>query len=575
MSQKSVAEIIVDTLQAAGVKRVFGVVGDSLNGITDVLRARDGIEFVAVRHEEGGAFAAGAEAQLTGDLAVCAGSCGPGNTHLINGLYDCHRSRVPVLAIAAQVPSVEIGTGYFQETHPERLFQECSHYCEVIAMPDQAVRMIESAVTAALSLGGVAVVVIPGDVAYLKTDAPDVRLPTLRRRSALVPSEADIRQAAELLNDCKKITILAGIGCADAHAELLQVAEALQAPVVHALRGKESVEPNNPYDVGLSGLLGMPAGYHALMDADALLMLGTDFPYRQFYPDDARVVQVDNRPAHLGRRTRVEVGLAGDVAATLRELLPHLIAKDDADHLKTAQERHRKDDEHLAELATGDAGAPELHPQHVARLLSEIAAEDAIFTCDVGTPTIWAARYLRMNGRRRLVGSFVHGSMAGALSQAYGAALAYPGRQVVALCGDGGFAMLLSELLTVRQHKIPVKIIIFNNSALGFVELEMKAAGTLEYGTELDNPNFGALAEAAGIKGYRVSDPGQLESVLREALAHPGPVVVDAVVRRQELSMPPTIEAKQAAGFGLYALKALMDGRGGELLEVAKTNLFR
>lgn len=575
MSQKSVAEIIVDTLQAAGVKRVFGVVGDSLNGITDTIRTRDGIEFIAVRHEEGGAFAAGAEAHLTGDLAVCAGSCGPGNTHLINGLYDCHRSRVPVLAIAAQIPSVEIGTGYFQETHPERLFLECSHYCEVIATPEQAVRAIESAVTAALSLGGVAVVVVPGDVAYLKTDAPEVRLPLLRRRSALVPAAADLAQAAALLNDCQKVTILAGIGCADAHAELLQVAEALQAPVVHALRGKDVVEPNNPYDVGLSGLLGMPAGYHALMDADAILMLGTDFPYRQFYPDDARVVQVDSRPAHIGRRTRVEVGLAGDVAATLRELLPHLHPKGDADHLRTAQERHRKDDAHLIELATGDAGAPELHPQYVARLLNEIAAEDAIFTCDVGTPTIWAARYLHMNGHRRLLGSFVHGSMAGALSQAYGAALAYPGRQVVALCGDGGFAMLLSELLTVRQHKVPVKIVIFNNSALGFVELEMKAAGTLEYGTELDNPNFGALAEAAGLKGYRVSDPGQLESVLREALAHPGPVVVDAVVRRQELSIPPTIEAKQAAGFGLYALKALMDGRGGELLEVAKTNLFR
>lgn len=575
MPQKSVAEIIVDTLQAAGVKRVFGVVGDSLNGITDVIRTRDGIEFVAVRHEEGGAFAAGAEAHLTGDLAVCAGSCGPGNTHLINGLYDCHRSRVPVLAIAAQIPSIEVGSGYFQETHPERLFQECSHYCEVIAVPDQAVRVIESAVTTALGLGGVAVVIIPGDVAYLKTEAPAVRLPTLHRRSALVSSESDIGQAAALLNDCQKITILAGIGCAGAHAELLEVAGALQAPVVHALRGKEFVEPDNPYDVGLTGLLGMPAGYHALMDADAVLMLGTDFPYRQFYPDDARVVQVDNRPAHIGRRTRVEVGLAGDVAATLRELLPHLHLKSDAGHLQTAQERHRKDDEYLAELATGEAGAPELHPQHVVRLLDELAAEDAIFTCDVGTPTIWAARYLHMNGRRRLMGSFVHGSMAGALSQGYGAALAYPGRQVIALCGDGGFAMLLSELLTVRQHKVPVKIIVFNNSALGFVELEMKAAGMLEYGTDLDNPNFGALAEAAGLKGYRVSDPGRLESVLREALAHPGPVVVDAVVRRQELSIPPTIEAKQAAGFGLYALKALMDGRGTELLEVAKTNLFR
>ncbi|MFD2721533.1 ubiquinone-dependent pyruvate dehydrogenase [Hymenobacter monticola] len=575
MAKKSVAEIIVDTLVAAGVKRVFGVVGDSLNGITDNIRARDNIEFIAVRHEEGGAFAAGAEAHLTGDLAVCAGSCGPGNTHLINGLYDCHRSRVPVLALAAQIPSVEIGTGYFQETHPERLFRECSHYCELISTPEQAVRTIESAVAAALGQRGVAVVVLPGDVAYLEAEAPKVLLPTLGRRSALRPADADIRQAAQVLNNGRKVTILAGIGCAGAHAELLQVAELLQAPVVHALRGKEHVEPHNPYDVGLSGLLGMPAGYHALMEADTLLMLGTDFPYRQFYPEDARVVQVDVRPENIGRRTRVEIGLVGDVADTLRQLLQYLVSHPDSSHLEAAQERHRDDDAHLAELATGDAGDTSLHPQHVARLLDEMAAENAIFTCDVGTPTIWAARYLHMNGQRRLIGSFVHGSMANAVSQAYGAALSEPGRQVIAMCGDGGLAMLLSELLTIRQHNIPVKIIVFNNSALSFVELEMKAAGILEYGTELDNPDFGAVAEAAGLKGFRVSDPANLESVLREALAHDGPALVDAVVKRQELSIPPSIELKQAQGFGLYALKALMNGKGSELLELAKTNLFR
>ena len=575
MSQKSVAEIIVDTLVAAGVRRVFGVVGDSLNGITDNIRTRDNIEFIAVRHEEGGAFAAGAEAHLTGDLAVCTGSCGPGNTHLINGLFDCHRSRVPVLALAAQIPSVEIGTGYFQETHPERLFKECSHYCELISTPEQAVRTIESAVAAAVGQRGVAVVVIPGDVAYLETKAPKVLLPTHGRRSALRPADADIRQAAQVLNNGTKVTIMAGIGCAEAHAELLQVAEMLQAPVVHALRGKEYVEPNNPYDVGLSGLLGMPAGYHALMDADVLLMLGTDFPYRQFYPEDARVVQVDVRPENIGRRTRVEIGLVGDVAETLRQLLQYLVSHPDSTHLEAAQERHRDDDAHLAELATGDAGDTSLHPQHVARLLDELATENAIFTCDVGTPTIWAARYLHFNGQRRLIGSFVHGSMANAVSQAYGAALVEPGRQVIAMCGDGGLAMLLSELLTIRQHKIPVKIIVFNNSSLSFVELEMKAAGILEYGTELDNPDFGALATAAGLKGFRVSDPANLESVLREALAHDGPALVDAVVKRQELSMPPTIELKQAQGFGLYAVKALMNGRGSELLELAKTNLFR
>jgi pyruvate dehydrogenase (quinone) len=345
--------------------------------------------------------------------------------------------------------------------------------------------------------------------------------------------------------------------------------------VVHALRGKECVEPNNPYDVGLTGLLGMPAGYHALMDADGILMLGTDFPYRQFFPDDARVVQVDTRPLHLGRRTRVEVGLHGTVAETAHQLLPLLKARPDDAHLKAAQQRHQDDDQHLADLATGEAGAASLHPQHVARLLNELAAENAVFTCDVGTPTIWAARYLHMNGHRRLLGSFVHGSMANALSQGMGAALAYPGRQVVAMCGDGGFAMLLSELLDLHQLKAPVKVIVFNNSSYGFVELEMKAAGTLEYGTTLDNPDFAQLAEAAGVKGFRVSDPALLEGVLREALAHDGPVVVNAIVNREELSMPPHIEAAQAKGFSLYALKALMNGRGSELLDLAKTNLLR
>ncbi len=575
MAKKTVSEIIIDTLQAAGVKRVYGLVGDSLNGLTDTIRTREGIEFIQVRHEEAGAFAAGAEAHITGELAVCAGSCGPGNTHLINGLFDCHRSRMPVLALAAQIPSIEIGTGYFQETHPERLFQECSHYCEVIATPEQAVRMVEGAIQASLGLGGVSVLVIPGDVARLKAEVPEPRIPALGHSSAIVPAKDKIAQAAQLLNECERVTILAGIGCDSAHGELLQAAQALQAPVVHALRGKDCVEPNNPYDVGMTGLLGMPAGYHALMDADGILMLGTDFPYRQFFPKNARVVQVDKHVENIGRRTRVEIGLHGSVIETLAQLLPHLRTRTDAAHLEEAQQRHRDDDAHLAELATGNAGDTSLHPPHVARLLSELATDNAIFTCDVGTPTIWAARYLRMNGHRRLIGSFIHGSMAGALSQAIGIQLACPERQVIAMCGDGGFTMLLSELMTVRQLKVPIKVVIFNNSAYGFVELEMKAAGTLEYGTEMDNPDFSQLAEAAGIKGLRVSDPSQLESVLREALAHDGPVIVDAVVKRQELSMPPHIELAQAEGFSLYAMKAIMDGRGGELLEMAKTNLFR
>ncbi|QNH63168.1 ubiquinone-dependent pyruvate dehydrogenase [Hymenobacter sediminicola] len=575
MAKKTVSEIVVDTLVAAGVTRVYGVVGDSLNGITEEIRKRDGIEWIHVRNEEAGAFAAGAEAHLTGTLAVCAGSCGPGNTHLLNGLYDCHRSRVPVLAIAAQIPSIEIGTQYFQETHPENTFKECSAYCELIGIADQAVRTTEIAIQTALTQRGVAVLVIPGDISHEKAEAPAPRLPVLRSRPTLVPAIEDLRAAADLLNTCSRVTIMAGAGCAGAHPELLQVAEILGAPVVHALRGKEYVEPNNPYDVGMSGLLGFTSGYHALMDADALLMLGTDFPYTQFLPQEARNVQIDVRGEHIGRRARIEVGLVGDVAATLQALLPLLNHKRDRAHLEKAQENYREARQDLDELATGEAGDTSMHPQYVARLLNEQAAEDAIFTCDVGTPTIWAARYLRFNGKRRLIGSFNHGSMANAMPQALGAQLTYPGRQVVALAGDGGFAMLMGELLTLKQLKTPVKIVIFNNNSLGFVELEMKAAGILEYGTELENPNFAALAEAAGVRGIRVADPADLPQAIADMLAHPGPVILDAVVKRAELSMPPTIEAAQVKGFSLYTLKAIMSGRGDEILELAKTNLLR
>ncbi|MBO0359284.1 ubiquinone-dependent pyruvate dehydrogenase [Hymenobacter sp. BT186] len=573
---KTVAEIIVDTIMAAGVTRVYGVVGDSLNGITDVIRAREGIEWIHVRNEEAGAFAAGAEAHLTNSLAVCAGSCGPGNTHLFNGLYDCHRSRVPVLALAAQIPSIEIGTGYFQETHPETTFKECSAYCELLSQPSQAVRMTEAAIQTALSQRGVAVLVVPGDVTHL--DVPDVpapRLPILRNKATLVPATEDLRAAADLLNTCEKITIMAGAGCAEAHAELLQVAEALGAPIVHALRGKEYVEPNNPYDVGMSGLLGFTSGYHALMDADSVLLLGTDFPYTQFLPQEARNVQVDVRGEHIGRRVRVEVGLVGDVAATIRALLPLLNHKQDRTHLEKALDNYQEARKDLDELAIGEPGDTSMHPQYVTRLLNEQAAEDAIFTCDVGTPTIWAARYVRFNGQRRLIGSFNHGSMANAMPQAIGAQLTHPGRQVIAMAGDGGLAMLLGELLTIRQLKLPVKIVVYNNASLGFVELEMKANGILEYGTALDNPNFAALAEAAGLHGIRVTDPAEMPAAVAEMLAHPGPVLLDAVVKRTELSMPPTIDASQVKGFSIYALKALMSGRGGELVDMAKTNLFR
>ncbi|OON69052.1 ubiquinone-dependent pyruvate dehydrogenase [Hymenobacter sp. CRA2] len=578
MAKTTVAEMTVDTLVAAGVRRIYGVVGDSLNAITDVIsRRQDDIQWVPVRHEESGAFAAGAEAHLTGTLAVCAGSCGPGNTHLINGLYDCHRSRVPVLAIAAQIPTGEIGSGYFQETHPTRIFQECSCYCEEIVHPDQMPRVLEIAIQTALTQRGVAVVIIPGDFGHVEVPALKPALPVLNRSALLVPADTDVRQAAAMLNGAEKVTILGGAGCAGAHSELLEVAEALKAPIVHALRGKEFIEYDNPYDVGMTGLLGYASGYHAIKDCEVLLMLGTDFPYRQFLPaDDAtKVIQVDIRGEHIGRRTRVAFGLIGDVGATLRALLPQLQVKTDRAHLDKALAHYRDSRENLDDLATGTPGKTPIHPQYLARTINELATSDAIFTCDVGTPTVWAARYLHLNGRRRLIGSFNHGSMANAMPQALGAQLTHPERQVIALCGDGGFAMLMGDFLTLRQLRTPVKIVIFNNSSLGFVELEMKAAGLLEYGTELQNPNFAAMAEAAGVRGIRIEDPGELPAQLREALAHDGPVVVDVVVNRAELSMPPTIDRKQAMGFSLYMVKAIMNGRGDEVLDLATSNLLR
>lgn len=565
---------MVDTLAAAGVRRIYGVVGDSLNGLTESLRKQEQIEWIGVRHEEVAAFAAGAEAHLTDSLAVCAGSCGPGNLHLINGLYDCHRSRVPVLAIAAQIPSRELGSNYFQETRPDILFKDCSHYCEPVANPEQMPRLLELAIRSAVGRRGVSVLSIPGDVALLeaKGQRDAMVLPSPAR---VRPSDRDVAQLAEVLERGRKVTILAGAGCAGAHEELVALASVLKAPVVHALRGKEYVEYDNPFDVGMTGLLGFASGYFAMMDCDVLLMLGTDFPYQQFFPDKAVIMQVDLREENLGRRSRLDFGCVGDVGETLRALLPRLARKDDSRHLDRALAHYRKTREALDDLATGKPGHPPIHPQYLTRVIDELAAPDAIFTCDVGLPTLWAARYLTMNGRRRLLGSFNHGSMANAMPQAIGAQLTHRDRQVISLSGDGGFSMLMGDLLTIRQLKLPVKIIVYDNASLGFVELEMKAAGLLDFGTGLDNPDFAEIARAAGFHGARVEDPGEVRGAVAKALAHDGPALVNVIVNRQELAMPPTIELEQAKGFTLYMLKAVMSGRGDEILELAKTNLWR
>jgi pyruvate dehydrogenase (quinone) len=575
MTNKRVADLLVDTLVAAGVKQIFGLAGDSLNGITDSIRTREDIRWIPVRHEECAAFAAGAEAHLTGRLGVCAGSCGPGNLHLINGLYDCHRSRVPVLAIAAQIPSQELGSQYFQETHPELIFRECSDYCGTVSEPDQMPRILEIAIQTAIARRGVAVIVIPGNVALRPAAHSSPRVHFLEGTPSIRPGDEEIAELAGILNRAEKVTILGGAGCAGAHKELVETAAKLQAPIVHALRGKEFIEYDNPFDVGMTGLLGFSSGYYAMMECDTLLMLGTDFPYQQFYPDKATVIQIDLRGEQIGRRAKVDKGVVGDVKTTLQALLPKLERKPGAAHLEAARKHYQSARKGLDDLATGEPGRTPMHPQFVAKTIDELAAPDAIFSCDVGTPTIWAARYLTMNGKRRLLGSFNHGSMANAMPQAIGAQVAYQGRQVISLSGDGGVSMLLGDLLTLRQLKLPVKIIVFNNGALGFVELEMKAVGILDFATDLHNPDFAKLAESADILGLRAKTPEELRPVLTQVLAHDGPALIEVVVNRQELSMPPTIQFDQAVGFSLYMIKAVLNGRSDEVVDLARSNLFR
>src|SRR6266446_5280047 len=576
---RTVADQFAETLAAGGVKRIYGIVGDSLNGLTDALRRQGKIEWVHVRHEEVAAFAAGAEAHLTGELAVCAGSCGPGNLHLINGLFDCHRSRVPVLAIAAQIPSAEIGAGYFQETHPQTLFQECSHYCELVSGANQMPRALEVAIRKAVGRRGVSVLVIPGDIALQPaSDAPPAKTAGLLPAAPVVtPRRQDLEGLAALLNGKNRVTVLCGSGCEGAHNELLALGERLKAPMVHTMRGKEHVEWENPYDVGMTGLIGFSSGYYAMLDCDVLLMLGTDFPYRQFYPQGSgvQIAQIDIRAEQIGRRAAVDLAVVGDVRATIEALLPLLTQKWDGAHLAQAQQHYTRTRTGLDDLATGTSGKRLIHPQQIAKAISDHAAEDAVLTCDVGLPTVWAARYLAMNGRRRLIGSFWHGSMANAMAQAIGAQAAFPQRQVISLSGDGGFTMLMGDLLSLSQLKLPVKVIVFNNGSLGFIELEQKSTGFLDTGTELVNPNFAAMAEAVGIKGVRIEDPTEVQEKLAEALAHPGPVLIDAVVNRLELAMPPKVTAQMAKGFTLYMLKAVLNGRADEIIELARSNLLR
>ncbi|MFE2170866.1 pyruvate dehydrogenase [Streptomyces sp. NPDC059447] len=574
MARQNVAEQFVDILVRAGVRRMYGVVGDSLNPVVDAIRRTGDIELIQVRHEETAAFAAGAEAQITGRLAACAGSCGPGNLHLINGLYDAHRSMAPVLALASHIPSGEIGLGYFQETHPDQLFRECSHYSELISNPRQMPRLLQTAVQHAVGRGGVSVVALPGDIASLPAPEKAVEHALVTARPTVRPGDGEIEKLVRLIDEADKVTLFCGSGTASAHAEVMEFAGRIKAPIGHALRGKEWIQYENPYDVGMSGLLGYGAAYEATHECDLLVLLGTDFPYNAFLPDDVKIVQVDIRPEHLGRRSQLDLAVWGDVRETLRALNTRVKPKTDRRFLDRMLKKHADALEGVVKAYTRkvEKHTP-IHPEYVASVLDELADDDAVFTVDTGMCNVWAARYLSPNGRRRIIGSFSHGSMANALPQAIGAQFTDRSRQVVSMSGDGGFSMLMGDFLTLVQYDLPVKVVLFNNSSLGMVELEMLVSGLPSYGTTNTNPDFAAIARAAGAYGVRVEKPKQLTGALKDAFRHRGPALVDVVTDPNALSIPPRINAEMVTGFALSAGKIVLDGGVGRMIQMARSNL--
>ncbi|HTS35784.1 MAG TPA: pyruvate dehydrogenase [Candidatus Solibacter sp.] len=568
-----IADELVSRLVEAGVKRIYGLVGDSLNPVTDAVRRNGKLQWIHVRHEETAAFAAGAEAQLTGKLTACAGSCGPGNLHLINGLFDCHRSMAPVLAIASHIPSTEIGTGYFQETHPENLFKECSHYCELIWNPEQMSRALHIAMQSAVGKGGVGVVVLPGDVAAMELPVNDLPRSVLTHRPAVRPCESDIIRLAEVLNTAKRVCLFCGFGCADAHDEVVALAEKLKSPVGCAYRGKPYVAYDNPFEVGMSGLLGYGAAYEAMHECDVLLLLGTNFPYDKFLPTKPLIAQVDIRAEQLGRRSKIDLGLCGDVRETIRALLPMVSTNDDRAFLDKMLSKHRDAVKKLQVYVEHIGQRRPMHPEPVAAILDEIAADDAIFAADTGMCNVWSSRYIQPTKDRRLIGSFMHGSMANALPQAIGAQLAFPDRQIISMSGDGGLSMLMGDLLTVTQYNLPLKIVVFNNSALGMVKLEMEVAGLPDWQTDNKNPNFAKVAEAIGLMAIRIEDPSELRSGLQKGLDYPGPALIDVVTDPNALSMPSHISADQVEGFGVAMMKLVLSGHIDEVVDTIQGNI--
>ncbi|RJU02420.1 pyruvate dehydrogenase [Arthrobacter frigidicola] len=574
---KNLAHQLVQQLQSAGVQRIYGIVGDSLNSIVDAVRqtggsAKGGIDWIHVRHEESAAFAAAAEAQLTGRLAVCAGSAGPGNLHLINGLFDAQRSGAPVLAIASHIPSRQIGTGYFQETHPDRLFSECSVYSELISTAAQGPRVMQSAIQHAVGLRGVGVVVLPGDLAEHDAVA-DTPLCAPFIRGTLVPHPDAVRALATAINDAGTVAIFCGAGVEGAHDDVIALAEKIAAPIGHTLRGKDFIQYDNPLDIGMTGLLGYGAAAAGIEGADLLLLLGTDFPYDQFLPDGVRTAQVDSAPDHLGRRTDVDVAVHAEVLPTLRALEALVVPKTDRQFLEKMLKKHDRLMNKAVGAYTHDVEKIRpIHPEYAASLLDEAAAPDAVFTADTGMCNVWTARYINPLGTRRLIGSYLHGSMANALPHALGAQAAYPGRQVVSVSGDGGLSMLLGDLLTAVASRLPVKVVVFNNSTLGMVKLEMLVDGLPDFGVDVPDINYAEVARAMGFHTARVVDPAGIAGAYREAFAHPGPALVELITDPRALSIPPKITRDQVVGFATAMSKVVLNGGAGEAVSMARSN---
>lgn len=569
---KKVANQLVETLSEAGVKRIYAVTGDSLNEVNEAVRKNEEVQWIHVRHEETGAYAAGAEAQLTGLPGCCAGSSGPGHVHLINGLYDAQRSGAPVIAIASTIPTGEFGTEYFQETNTIKLFDDCSYYNEVATTPQQFPRMLQSAIQSAITRKGVAVLGLPGDLA--KQPAANVESSTRNypAEPLVCPAEEDLIQLADLLNNHQRITLFCGIGCKGAHEEVIALSEKLNAPVAYTFKGKMEVQYENPYEVGMTGLLGMPSGYYSMHEAEVLVMLGTDFPYSAFLPDNIKIAQIDIKAERLGRRAKVNIGLCGDIKSTLQALLPMLQTKTDDSFLKKQLKRYEGVKKDLETYAEDKGEENRIHPEFVMSEIDKLAADDAIFTVDTGMTCVWGARYLQATGKRHMLGSFNHGSMANALPQAIGASLACPGRQVIALCGDGGLSMTLGDLQTVIQYKLPIKIIVFNNRSLGMVKLEMEVDGLPDWQTDMLNPDFKQVAEAMGMIGFNVSNPEEVLTTIYNAFELDGPVLVNIMTEPNALAMPPKIEIGQMFGFAQSMMKLLLSGRTEEVINTINAN---